>query len=112
MTHPQYDPVIRKEIYDSVNNVNPDLRNVGKQRKEYEKGDRDLTGRVAIITGAAFGFGKEFVKEAAKRKMKIAAVDIMADELAKIEDVAKEYGAEDIMIIPADVSLYEETEMQ
>ena len=110
VTHPQYDPVIRKQIYDSVNNVNPDLRNVGKQRKEYEKGDRDLTGRVAIITGAAFGFGKEFVKEAAKRKMKIAAVDIMADELAKIEDVAKEYGAEDIMLIPADVSLYEETE--
>ena len=110
VTHPQYDPIIRKEIYDSVNNVNPDLRNVGKQRKEYEPGDRDLTGRVAIITGAAFGFGKEFVKEAAKRKMKIAAVDIMADELAKIEDVAKEYGAEDIMLIPADVSLYEETE--
>ena len=110
VTHPQYDPIIRKQIYDSVNNVNPDLRNVGKEPKAYEKGDMDLTGRVALITGAAFGFGKEFVKEAAKRKMKIAAVDIMAEELAKIEDVAKEYGAEDIMIIPADVSLYEETE--
>ena len=110
VTHPQYDPIIRKQIYDSVNNVNPDLKNVGKEPKAYEKGDKDLAGRVALITGAAYGFGKEFVKEAAKRKMKIAAVDIMEDELAKIEDVAKEFGAEDILIIPADVSLYEETE--
>ena len=110
VTHPQYDPLIKKQIYDRVDGNNPDLRNVGKQRKVVESGDKDLTGRVAIITGAAYGFGKEFVKEAAKRKMKIVAVDIMEDELAKIEDVAKEYGAEDITLIHADVSLYEETE--
>ncbi|MBQ6151137.1 MAG: SDR family NAD(P)-dependent oxidoreductase [Mogibacterium sp.] len=110
VTHPQYDPLMRKQIYDRVDNVNPDLRNVGKQRKPVESGDRDLTGRVALITGAAYGFGKEFVKEAAKRKMKIVAVDIMEDELMKLEAVAKEHGAEDITLIPADVSLYEETE--
>ena len=110
VTHPQYDPLMRKQIYDRVDNVNPNLRNVGKQRPEIESGDRDLTGRVALITGAAYGFGKEFVKEAAKRKMKIVAVDIMEDELMKLEDVAKEYGAEDITLIPADVSFYEETE--
>ena len=110
VTHPQYDPLMRKQIYDRVDNVNPDLRNVGKQRPEIESGDRDLTGRVALITGAAYGFGKEFVKQAAKRKMKIVAVDIMEDELMKLEDVAKEFGAEDITLIPADVSLYEETE--
>ena len=69
-----------------------------------------LTGKTALITGAAYGFGKEFVKQAAKRKMKIVAVDIMEDELMKLEDVAKEFGAEDITLIPADVSLYEETE--
>ena len=110
VTHPQYDPLMRKQIYDRVDNVNPDLRNVGKKRPEIESGDRDLTGRVALITGAAYGFGKEFVKQAAKRKMKIVAVDIMEDELMKLEDVAKESGAEDITLIPADVSLYEETE--
>jgi len=110
VTHPQYDPLMRKQIYDRVGNVNPDLRNVGKKRAEIESGDRDLTGRVALITGAAYGFGKEFVKQAAKRKMKIVAVDIMEDELMKLEDVAKEFGAEDITLIPADVSLYEETE--
>ena len=110
VTHPQYDPLMRKQIYDRVDNVNPDLRNVGKKRPEIESGDRDLTGRVALITGAAYGFGKEFVKQAAKRKMKIVAVDIMEDELMKLEDVAKEFGAEDITLIPADVSLYEETE--
>ncbi|MBR0372950.1 MAG: SDR family NAD(P)-dependent oxidoreductase [Mogibacterium sp.] len=111
VTHPQYDPIIKKQIYDRVDRINPDIRLLGKQRPEVVSGDKDLTGRVALITGAAFGFGREFVKEAAKRKMKIAAVDIMADDLAKIEDVAKEYGAEDILLIPADVSLYEDTEM-
>ena len=71
---------------------------------------KDFQGRVALITGAAYGFGKEFVKQAAQRGMKIVAVDIMADELAKLEDVAKEYGAEDITLIAADVGIYEETE--
>ena len=32
---------------------------------------KDFKGRVAVITGAANGFGREYVKEAAKRGMKI-----------------------------------------
>ena len=71
---------------------------------------KDFKGRVAIITGAASGFGKEFVKEAAKRGMKIVAVDIMGDALADVEAVAKENGAEDITLVTADVSNYEDTE--
>lgn len=71
---------------------------------------KDFKGRVAIITGAASGFGKEFVKEAAKRGMKIVAVDIMGDKLAEIESVAKENGAEAVTLITADVGIYEETE--
>ena len=51
---------------------------------------KDFRGRVAIITGAAYGFGKEFVKQAAQRGMKIVAVDIMGEELAKLEAQAKE----------------------
>ena len=32
---------------------------------------KNFEGKVAIITGAAYGFGKEFVKQAAQRKMKM-----------------------------------------
>ena len=71
---------------------------------------KEFKGKTALITGAAYGFGKEFVKQAAKRGMKIVAVDIMGDELAKLEDIAKECGAEDITLITADVGIYEETE--
>ena len=71
---------------------------------------KDFEGKVAIITGAAYGFGKEFVKQAAQRKMKIVAVDIMGDELAKLDSLAKEWGAEDITLVTADVGIYEETE--
>lgn len=71
---------------------------------------KDFEGKVAIITGAAYGFGKEFVKQAAQRKMKIVAVDIMGDELAKLDSMAKEWGAEDITLVTADVGIYEETE--
>ena len=71
---------------------------------------KDFKGRVAIITGAAYGFGNEFVKQAAKRGMKIVAVDIMGDKLAEVEPMARELGAEDITLITADVGLYEDTE--
>ena len=71
---------------------------------------KDFQGRVALITGAAYGFGKEFVKQAAQRGMKIAAVDIMGEELEKVVPMAKELGAEDIFTITADVGIYEETE--
>ena len=71
---------------------------------------KDFKGKVAIITGAAYGFGKEFVKQAAERGMKIVAVDIVGDELAKTGELAKELGAEDIVCITADVGIYADTE--
>ena len=71
---------------------------------------KDFKGRVAVITGAANGFGFEFVKEAAKRGMKILAVDIEGDEVLACEPVAKELGAEEIVCLQADVSLLEDTE--
>ena len=71
---------------------------------------KEFKGKTAIITGAAYGFGREFVKQAAIRGMKIVAVDIMGEELAKLEAIAKENGAEDITLITADVGIYEETE--
>ena len=40
---------------------------------------KEFKGKTAIITGAAYGFGREFVKQAAMRGMKIVAVDIMGE---------------------------------
>ena len=71
---------------------------------------KDFKGKVAVITGAANGFGKEYVKEAAKRGMKIVAVDIEGEEVLACEPLAKELGAEDIICVQADVSLFEDTQ--
>ena len=69
---------------------------------------KDFKGRVALITGAAHGFGKEFVKQAAQRGMKIAAVDIMEDALNEIAPLAEELGAEKVLLFPCDVTEYEQ----
>ena len=71
---------------------------------------KDFKGKVAVITGAANGFGFEFVKEAAKRGMKILAVDIEGEEVFRCEPVAKELGAEETVCLQADVSLFEDTQ--
>lgn len=70
---------------------------------------KDFKDRVALITGAANGFGKEFVKECALRGMKIAAVDIEGDEVNAVGEIAKEMGAE-VICIQADVTKYEDVE--
>ena len=70
---------------------------------------KEFKGKVAIITGAANGFGKEFIKEAARRGMKIAAVDIEQDELEAACDEARKLNAE-IVAIQADVTKHEDVE--
>lgn len=70
---------------------------------------KEFKGRVALITGAANGFGVEFVKEAAKREMKIVAVDIEGDEVKAVAEEARANGAE-IIDIQADLTKYEEVE--
>lgn len=69
--------------------------------------DRNFTGQVALITGAASGFGYEFAKEAAERGMKLALVDIQKDKLAKVQ---AEFDAKGVpcISIPTDTSLYDE----
>src|SRR3954470_10641325 len=42
---------------------------------------RDLAGRVAVITGAASGFGLEFARTAARHKMKLVLGDVQEDAL-------------------------------
>ena len=70
---------------------------------------KEFKGKVALITGAANGFGREFVKEAAARGMKIVAVDI---EKAEVEAVCAEERAKgaDIIAIHADITKFEDIE--
>ncbi len=70
---------------------------------------KEFKDKVVLITGAANGFGREFVKEAAARGMKIAAVDIEKDEVEAVAASVRETGAQ-IITIPADVTKPEEVE--
>jgi len=70
---------------------------------------KDFKDRVALITGAANGFGREFIKEAAKRGMKIIAADIEGEEMQAAADALKADGAE-ITAVQADLTKYEEAE--
>lgn len=70
---------------------------------------KEFKNKVALITGAANGFGLEFIKEAAKREMKIVAVDIEGDELKAACDELRAKGT-DIIDIQADLTKYEEAE--
>ena len=70
---------------------------------------KEFKDKVALITGAANGFGKEFVKECAARGMKIAAVDIEGEEVNAVGTIAKEMGAE-VICIQADVTKFEDVE--
>lgn len=46
---------------------------------------KDFAGKVAVITGAGSGFGREFARIAAARGMRLALADVQADALAAIE---------------------------
>lgn len=54
----------------------------------------EYKGKIAVITGAASGFGGEFAKQAAEKGMKLALADIDAPNLAKVENELKASGAE------------------
>jgi len=43
---------------------------------------QDFAGKVAVITGAGSGFGREFARTGAARGMKLALADVQADALA------------------------------
>ena len=70
---------------------------------------KDFKNKVALITGAANGFGREFVKECVKRGMRIAAVDIESGELEALKEAVSAMGSE-IICIPADVTKFEDAE--
>ena len=65
----------------------------------------DLTGRVAIITGASGGMGTEIVKELASQGCNIAALDMV--ETAYADEIEKEYGIQCLPVI-CDITKAEE----
>lgn len=64
---------------------------------------KEFKNKVALITGAAHGFGRSLAIEAAKRGMKLALADIDEDALEKTLSDVKKIGAEAISI-PTDVT--------
>jgi NAD(P)-dependent dehydrogenase (short-subunit alcohol dehydrogenase family) len=47
---------------------------------------KELNGRVAVITGAGSGFGREFARIGARSGMRLVLADVQADALAAIVD--------------------------
>ncbi len=70
---------------------------------------KEFKDKVALITGAANGFGLEFAKEAARHGMKAVLIDIEGDEVEAARKQCEEMGMECISI-QADVSLLSDVE--
>jgi NAD(P)-dependent dehydrogenase (short-subunit alcohol dehydrogenase family) len=62
---------------------------------------KDLKGNIAIITGAAGGFGRALVKAFVESGVRVGAGDISADALRKMET---EYGRDRMLALPFDIS--------
>lgn len=58
---------------------------------------KDFTGKVAVITGAAHGFGREIARTAAAHKMRLFLADIEAPALTTVTQELQEQGTEVVM---------------
>ena len=63
----------------------------------------EFNGRVAVITGAASGFGRAFAEKGAALGMKLVLADVDAKALAQTVDALRATGA-DAIGVPTDVS--------
>ncbi len=57
---------------------------------------RDFAGKVAVVTGAGSGFGREFARLAARHRMKLVLADIEPAALAQVAGELRAQGAEAI----------------
>jgi len=63
----------------------------------------EFAGKVAVITGAASGFGRAFAQKGASLGMKLVLADVNRDALAQTVDALRAGGAE-ALGVPTDVS--------
>ncbi|HWV63064.1 MAG TPA: SDR family oxidoreductase [Oxalicibacterium sp.] len=64
---------------------------------------KDFHGRVAVITGAASGFGRAFAQQGAALGMKLVLADVQQEALAQVAAELAQQGA-DVLAVPCDVS--------
>jgi NAD(P)-dependent dehydrogenase (short-subunit alcohol dehydrogenase family) len=69
---------------------------------------KDFKGRIAVITGAGSGFGREFARIGAKRGMKLALADVQADAL---DQTVAELRANDADVMASVVNVADAGEM-
>src|SRR5215470_18541191 len=79
------------------------------KRSRGETPMKDLSGKVAVITGAGSGFGREFARIGAREGMKLALADVQQDALEAAVAEARAAGAETLGL-RVDVSKPEEVE--
>ncbi len=70
---------------------------------------KEFADKVAVITGAGSGFGREFAREAAALRMKMVLADINAEALAAVAEEMRAQGA-DVLAMRTDVSRAEDME--
>lgn len=69
----------------------------------------DFQGRVAVITGAASGFGREFARTAARLGMHLVLADIESGALETVMQELQQTGAQ-LLAFPCDVSKADQVE--
>jgi NAD(P)-dependent dehydrogenase (short-subunit alcohol dehydrogenase family) len=68
-----------------------------------------MSGRVAVITGAGSGFGREFARLAASRGMKLVLADINQSALDAVVQELRDVGS-DVLGVRADLSLADDVQ--
>jgi NADP-dependent 3-hydroxy acid dehydrogenase YdfG len=71
---------------------------------------QEFEGKVAVITGAGGGFGREFARTAAALRMKLVLADIQSDSLSAMAKEMRERGVE-VIVQQIDVSKAEDMEI-
>ena len=71
---------------------------------------RDLAGKVAVITGAGSGFGREFARIGARERMKLVLADVQQDALDSAVEEMQGAGAE-VLGMTVDVSSAADVEL-
>ncbi|CAN6278647.1 unnamed protein product [Urochloa humidicola] len=64
----------------------------------------DLRGKVVLITGASSGIGEELAYQYAKKGACLSLVARRKQALEGVAAAARERGAPDVLVVPADVS--------